>query len=245
MNRSVIIETVRRHLVAPEYIAIVGGMAILAGLFAAIAPGSRQWHGLIGLLIIALGAELMGPEFSRGTLQLVLSRPIRRSTYLISRYAGVLVCLWIAIAAGLAGQAAGTLVARPDQPAWGHMVSSASTLGVAAFLVCALLALFGTFMRSYWNVGLYILLQILFAVMLTTLEQLQPDMPGMIGRLATFLREHPQIALVLSTISDNLFPERPDTFHRSWAILVISNAAVVILLAGLVFRRREVPYGAD
>jgi ABC-type transport system involved in multi-copper enzyme maturation permease subunit len=245
MSRAVFVETVRRYLVSPAYLATVIGLGGVAAIIGALAPGSRQWHGFISVVIVVLGASLIGPEFSRGTLQIVLTRPIRRSTYLMSRYAGVVTAIWIAVFAGLAGQLAGIWMAAPEDPKWLFMMEAAGTLAIAALLVCALLALFGTFVHAYFNAALYIVLQIVFALVLTTVEQLRPDMPGMIGRLATFLREHPQIAAVLNAIADNLFPERPEAMHGPWAILVISNAAVAILLACLVFRRREVPYGAD
>lgn len=245
MSRVVFLETLRRYLVSPAYIATVAGVAIVAAIIGVLAPGSRQWHGFIGILIVILGASLIGPEFSSGTLQLILSRPIRRSTYLVSRWAGVVAAIWIAVIAGLAGQAAGTLAAAPADPAWTFMLQGAATLAIAALLVCALLALFGSFVRSYFNVALYVVLQIVFAVVLATVAEIRPDMPGMIGRLAVFLRQHPRIATVLSAIADNVFPERPETMHASWSMLVISNAAIAVLLACLVFRKREVPYGAD
>jgi hypothetical protein len=50
----------------------------------------------------------------------------------------------------------------------------------------------------------------------------------------------------LRTIQDNLYPETPLVpFDRNWLLKVFSNAAIALLLACLIFRRREVPYGAD
>src|SRR5260370_20856944 len=52
---------------------------------------------IVSLLGILLSCQLIGPEFSRGTLQLILVKPLNPSAYLISRVGGVIVVLWVAI----------------------------------------------------------------------------------------------------------------------------------------------------
>jgi hypothetical protein len=60
-----------------------------------------------------------------------------------------------------------------------------------------------------------------------------------------FLRGHMEVDRVLLTIDQNLFPDLPPRLDPVWIMMVLSNAAVALLIACLVFRRREVPYGAD
>ena len=57
---------------------------------------------------------------------------------------------------------------------------------------------------------------------------------------------HPSVIGTLHTIHDNVYPDPPLVpFDRNWLLKVFGNAAAALLLACLIFRRREVPYGAD
>ena len=244
MNGVVIAETLRRHLTAPWYIASTVGIAFVAFAVAVMAPSSRTWHGFIGFVILAIGAGLIGPELSAGTLQLILARPIHRSVYLLSRWVGVVLAIWIVIGSGLAGQLTGLLFAAPHE-AWPPMIAGAAALAIEAMLVSALLAFFGACTRAYFNVAIYLGVQILLAMWVTTLQDIQPDMPGIIGRSAAFLRSHPSIARFFTVVTDNLFPDRPASLAAGWIVLIVCNAAIVLLLACIRFRNREVPYGAD
>src|SRR5258707_2155664 len=97
MNIVVILETLRRHVTSVGYILFI----VFAGLVAtgsALMTGSlSSWQGLTGLLILIIGAQLIGPEFSAGTLQLVIAKPVNRSVYLLSRVVAVVLAGWAAL----------------------------------------------------------------------------------------------------------------------------------------------------
>ena len=245
MSRVVVAETLRRHFTSPAYIAMTAGTGLLAFVVATMAPTSRTWQGFIGFAILAIGAGLIGPELSAGTLQLVLARPIRRSVYLLSRWAGAVLAVWTIIAFGLGGHLAGLLMKAPAGTPWAPIIESTAALMIQTMLTCALLALLGALTRAYLNVALYLGAQFVLAMWLTTLQEIQPDMPGVIGYAAALLRSHPSIARFFTVMTDNLFPDPPVTLNAGWIALVVCNAAVVLLLACIRFRNREVPYGAD
>ena len=100
MNATVIAETVRRHLTSAGYIAFLLFIAMVALFVSNFAIPGTLWPPLVSLLAIVTGSAIVGPEFSTGTLQLIVSKPIRRSVYLVSRVAGVFAC--VALAAALA-----------------------------------------------------------------------------------------------------------------------------------------------
>jgi hypothetical protein len=95
-------------------------------------------------------------------------------------------------------------------------------------------------------VAIYIGGQIALSLLAGTLEFLRRVNHGTFAALGAFLREHPGVIDALGTIHDNLYPSAPGIpFDRNWLLMIGSNAAVALLLACLIFRRREVPYGAD
>src|SRR5207253_5152250 len=97
MNRVVVAETLRRHVTSPGYVIFVVLTAIVAAGSAMSPSDSQSWQGMTTLLVLIIGAQLIGPEFSSGTLQLVIAKPVNRSAYLLSRVAGVVCAGWLAL----------------------------------------------------------------------------------------------------------------------------------------------------
>jgi hypothetical protein len=108
-------------------------------------------------------------------------------------------------------------------------------------LTCSLLALLGSVTRAYFNVAIYMLLQIGLGMLMGVLAIVRSTR----GTLGRFLSENGWVERSLATIDRNLFPEVVPRLDRDWLLLVLSNAAIALLVACLAFRRREVPYGAD
>ena len=97
MNGVVMAETLRRHATNPGVILYFLFMAFMSVAAADWTAPGHAWRPLLTLFIVITAAQLIGPEFTTGTLQLVLARPINRSTYLLSRTVGVVFVIWIAI----------------------------------------------------------------------------------------------------------------------------------------------------
>jgi ABC-type transport system involved in multi-copper enzyme maturation permease subunit len=222
-------ETVRRHLAGVAYWGFVALLAIVAFGSSRFNSPAAMWPTLVSLLSIITGAALIGPEFSSGTLQLILVKPVNKSTYLLSRVAGVVVVVWLAAAVAAGAELAGRLLwtASPRAAALGTaLLNSAAD---AVFTV-SLLTFFGSFTRAYFNVAIYVVLQ--FGL-------------GIAAAVAALPRSYPANVQTIEQISANLFPEPPRAIDGRWLLLVFSNAAVALAAACFIFRSREVPYGAD
>jgi hypothetical protein len=229
-NRVVIEETIRRHVTHIGYIAYLAFLAIVAMGVSKFGPPAAAWPTLIGLLAIITGSGPIGPEFSSGTLQLILVKPVNRSTYLVSRIVGVLCVVWLAALVPFLCEVIGRML-RGEVP-WYAMGMKLLNTAVLAVLTVSLLTLFGSLTRAYINAALYVSLQIALNVV--------PGILGMAGR--------DRFAMVrrgIDVVEQNLFPPAISGFDWRWMLLVLCNAAVAIVLACFVFRNREVPYGAD
>jgi ABC-type transport system involved in multi-copper enzyme maturation permease subunit len=222
----VIEETLRRHamnLGVIAFLAIIAMFAVFNGM--TDRPGTT-WPGLIALFAIVIGCGPIGPEFSSGTLQLILVKPINRAVYLVSRVAGVLLVVWGGALIGFVSEAATR--AYSGAVPWSALGTALFNALIAPILIVSVLTLLGSLTRAYFNVAAYWALQIL------------------VGVLIAFGRKLPEsLVSALRFVQRNVFPNTPSGLDRDWLLLVLTNAAVALVLACLVFRRREVPYGAD
>lgn len=245
MSGIVIVETLRRHFRHLGYVAALLGIIIIAATMAAIGAPGQAAYEMLSLFALIAGCQLIGPEFSSGTLQLILSKPIQRSTYLLSRLVGVVLAIWIAAAAIFGSTVIGNIAADHDV-GWRGALSVLLTAALKVMLVCALLTLFGSFTRSYANVGIYIGLQILFGMIIGLLGMMKNATSGRFAEIGAWLRDHPGVINGARSASANIFPDEPAlAFDRTWILKLATNAVVAALLACVIFSRREVPYGAD
>lgn len=241
----VITETLRRHFVHLGYVAALLLLIIIPMTMGALGVPASQDYGLMSLFALIAGCQLIGPEFSSGTLQLVLSKPVGRSSYLLSRFTGVVLSIWVAVLVVFGSSYAGSLIGKaPFEPR--VALSAATAAALQILLTCALLTLFGSMSRSYANVAMYIGSSILISMIAGVLMMVKNATNGELAAMGRFLREHPSIIRAVQTFKDNVFPEPPQLpFDRNWILMVACNASIALLLACIIFRSREVPYGAD
>lgn len=240
MSGVVIGETLRRHLTNVAYIAYLALLAILSlGISVFDRPGAA-WPALVTLLALITGCAAIGPELSSGTLQLILVKPLTRAAYLLSRVTGIVLAVWLAAVVCAVFEMTGRALWGSGVP-FGPIGTALLSVMVDTILAVSLLALLGSLTRAYFNVAIY------FAVMIgvSVTEVVLGFIRQSANALGRFLAQHTGIGRVLSTIDRNLFPDAPPTLEPQWIVMVLSNAAVALLLACLAFRRREVPYGAD
>jgi ABC-type transport system involved in multi-copper enzyme maturation permease subunit len=244
MSGVVIAETLRRHFAHLGYIIALLLLIIIVVTASAIGAPSAPYE-MIGLFALIAGCQIIGPEFSSGTLQLILSKPINRSSYLLSRVAGVVLAIWVAIIVMFGSDVVGRLIAGTPI-VWRGALAAAMVSALKVLFVCSLLAFLGSFSRSYVNIGIYIAAQILLPMITGLLGLMKNSVSGEMGAIGAFLRAHPGVIKGLATITSNLFPDAPMTpFDRAWIVMILCNASVALLLACVIFSRREVPYGAD
>ncbi|MEO8379106.1 MAG: ABC transporter permease subunit [Acidobacteriota bacterium] len=240
MSLVVIAETFRRHATSLAYFGYLGLLALLSMGVSLFDRPAAAWPSLITLLALVTGSGAIGPEFSSGTLQLILVKPLTRVAYLLSRVTGIVLVIWLAAVVCAVFEIAGRAF-------WGHSAPitaiGSGLLNVMADTVLAvsLLALLGSITRAYFNIAIYLFVLIGLSVTEVVLGFIRQS--G--NALGQFLAQHTGIDRVVIAIESNLFPDAPTSLEPRWMVMVLSNAAVALLLACLAFRRREVPYGAD
>lgn len=240
MNGVVVAETLRRHVTNGAYLAYVALLAIVALGSSTFDKPAAGWPSLVALLALITGCGPIGPEFSSGTLQLILVKPVNRAAYLLSRVAGVVLAVWSAAILAALCELAGRAI-------WGHSVPAAiigATLLNALLdtvLTVSLLTLLGSLTRAYFNIAIYMVGMIGFSMLAFVLGMIRQSRNA-IGR---FLIAYPAVERGLSVADQNLFPDLSPRLDAQWALMILANAAVALVLACLAFRRREVPYGAD
>jgi len=230
----------RRHLSSGGFISFVIFLGLI-GLFASgfAAPGS-MWPSLVALLAIITGSAIIGPEFSTGALQLVVSKPIRRSVYLLSRVAGVLASVALAAIVGLTAEVFGRLLREGTAP-WSRLASVFGGALAVSLLSIALLTFLGSLTRAYFNAAIYIGTEAALNAMLVVLGTLRVRGIG----FGAFLAQHPIIERGVATVDDVLFASVPSELTMQFLARVAITVAVALTLACLAFERREVPYGSD
>jgi len=241
VSRTVIGETLRRHLTNVAFLVYLAFLAIIAFGVSVFDRPASAWPTLITLLALITGAGAIGPEFSSGTLQLILVKPVNRAVYLLSRVTGIVLTVWLASLVPAICELAGRAM-------WGESGLHAREIGIAlansaadTLLAVSLLALLGSLTRAWFNIAIYMVALIglsMSSVVFAMVRQSQ----NAVGR---FLSEHTQLERALMVIDKNLFPELPPRLDSGWTLMVLSNAAIALVLACLAFRNREVPYGAD
>ncbi len=229
MSGVVYAETVRRHLTSVAFLGYLAFLAIVALGTSRFNSPAAAWPTLVALLAIITGSQPIGPEFSSGTLQLILVKPVTRSAYLLSRVAGVATVTTLAATVAGAAELLGRAVWSQRLAADFIGAALVNSMAESLFTI-ALLTFFGSFTRAYFNVGIFLTLQVGLSVTMA---------------LAALSRKWPSLPRVLEQVNRNLFPDAPGSIDAQWLLLVLSNAAVALALACLIFRRREVPYGAD
>lgn len=184
--------------------------------------------------IFVLAAGSVSRDVSSGALQMILSRPIRRTQYLFGRYAGILVAfaLFLVFTALFA-----FAVVNLAAPAAAATVSPARllTLVVETFLsgafTAAILLFFSTFLPGIADLlGLLILYIVL-------------QLPGGSGTVLTRVTE---------AARRNMIPDVPWRDLRTGEGAALAAAGrwvfaltVYLALAAVIFSRRELPYGND
>lgn len=240
LHPVVIAETLRRHFTSLGYLSYLAFLAIIALGVSRFNRVGSGWPSLVAVLAIIVGCAPIGPEFSSGTLQLILVKPVRRWVYLLSRVTGVVLVVWIAAVLGGVFELAGRLLWADASAATGIAVAVLNCFA-DAILTASLLVLLGSVTRAYFNAGIYLVTQFGLMALMTVLGFIRATRSA----FGQFLEHTPSIERGVALVHSSLFPEFPQGFDTRWLALVLIEAAIALTLACFAFRTREVPYGAD
>jgi ABC-type transport system involved in multi-copper enzyme maturation permease subunit len=200
-----------------------------------------MWPSLVALLAIITGSAIIGPEFSTGALQLIVSKPIRRSVYLLSRVTGVFASVVLAAFVAVAAETAARLLRGDEALPWLRLLTMFGGALATSLLVIAMLTLLGSVTRAYFNVAIYLGAEAALSTMQVVLGTVRIRGQA----IGAFLEQHPAIERGLATVDDVLFASVPNELTGPWLARVVITVAVALALACAAFERREVPYGAD
>jgi hypothetical protein len=237
-----VIEMIRRF-VRQRYgsVGLVVALSVLAmlELLSMAARGAEAGFSMATWAILVIAAGSVSRDVSSGALQMILSRPIRRTHYLFGRYLGILAsyALFLAVTSVLtlfvvqvvASQAARGAVADFSASA---LAVSAGQAFFSGALQGAILLFFSTFLP-----GIADLLGLL-------LLYLALNLPG--ASKEEWLRN------AVQTARENMLPSVAwNEVLRGQGVLGavtgrwVFALTVYLALAAIVFSRRELPYGQD
>jgi Cu-processing system permease protein len=193
----------------------------------------------LGLLVVTVvGASLVHQEIERRTVHVILARPVSRTSYLLGKWAGFTVSLWVSGALMGAGLTAVAAWARGPQAVL-PTVQAVILLCLSFAVLTALAVLFSSLSTP--------LLSSLYTLSLYALGWWTADIRGFARALAEPLRA---VLTVLSYALPNLelFDARLAVAHLEAvpaaqiglaALYAAGYGAAVLGLAALAFRNRE------
>ena len=226
---------VRQKFTSPGIAIALGALALLETMGWAFSGGQRDFTvASWGIFLLAAGS--VSRDAGSGALQMILSRPIRRTRYLFGRYLGIV----LSFAAFLTATCLLILLARAGAVRSGAASEGfAGALGAAAgatffnaVLQGAILLFFSTFLP-----GLADLLG--FLLLFLALNLPRASRAEWLRRAAEVLRENMIPAVDWNEVLRGVGVLGPATGRWVFAL------AVHLVLAAVVFSRRELPYGQD
>lgn len=189
---------------------------------AALAQYLKNVSQIVFLLGILVSMGAVVAERERGTAAMVLSKPVSRATFLLAKYAGLLIVVGSAMALGAVGAYYYTVVLFAAPPLGAYLGLNA-LLFVYLALLMAITLLASTLVRSQAAAGAvgfaaFVLLS-LFGALPGAGEVLPPALITWAGHLAL-----------------------GDTGYTAWGALIVTLVGIAACLgaAWLVFRRQEV-----
>lgn len=231
------IEMIRRY-VRQKYgsAGLVGALIVFAiiEISAFGTGGGRGGFVVVHWAIFVLAAGSISRDISSGALQMILSRPIRRSEYLFGRYLGILAsyAMFLVLTSALiflVVHLAARSAAADASP--GRLALLAADTFLTGAFQAAILVMFSTFLPGIADLlGLLILFMVL---------HLPPWQKIWLRNVAEAAREN-----LLPAVSWNEALRGEGILGAATGRWVFA-LTVYLVLAALIFSRRELPYGQD
>lgn len=203
---------------------VPGWLFGLLGQHSQPTSGSGFWFALI------LGAGIIGRPASNGTLALVLSRPVPRVSYVLTRWFAV-----ATLASGLALVNLGVkgLLAQVPAAGWGHLGFAAAEDVLSATAATAVLTLLSSVVGGLGDVALLAILRIV--------AEIFQGLGGFLSKPAlSWVGYHLRDLLVPPLDLETVFRSTP----ISWLAIVAYLSTVTLCLAAAteLMCRREISY---
>ena len=236
MSRPLFLATIRWWLASPIRLVVLAGAALLPVLGSVLSQGRLPSASGASTLALILGTGVIGQGVSTGTLPLVLARPVRRSTFVLTRWlaagSGALAVFGASVlAAWLIGSTAGMETQTP-----GDVVILLAEAALHAFGTVAVLVALSALVRGYGDAAIWIVVSILAA--LTKLVGVEKDLPALRavgGRTAEFVSPSVDLQQVIGA------RPIPLSGFAWWAFVVTSCLALAIVF----LNRKELSYASS
>lgn len=201
--------------------------------------------------VLACGSGCIGGQLNDGTLSLVLSRPLKISSYVVSKWLAVAVASTIASMMQLVSELIVAYFRTPHLLDFGQILTN----GIERILICfgfsAVLMFFSSIVSSSKDLAIYLVCYLVSQVC-GMLAQIRPEtLPEGAGRIAASLLV-PPVALFYQFINFVLAPNIDlsplrNHFPINWVGCTAYFAVVACFTSLCIYslNRRELPYGAD
>jgi len=231
----VIIRPVLRHtwlevLRSPIRLTLIVLMLVPGWLFALLGQHFAPTSGGGFWLALILGAGIIGRPASNGTLALVLSRPVPRVSYVLTRWFAVAT---LASALALLKLGVEALLTQPSAAGWGHVGFAAAEDVLSATCAAAVLTFLSSLVGGLGDVALLAILRIVAKVL--------QGLGGFLSKPAlSWLGYHLRDLLVPPLDLETVFRSTP----ISWLAIVTYLSTLTLCLAAAteIMCRREISY---
>ncbi len=190
-------------------------------------------------LIVLLGAGSFHLEKERGILRALLAKPISRVEFVLGKYTGTVAMVSIVVL--LMASVHMLVVTLSGAEVTGNMLSAVYLTLLEGGVVTALLTLFASFsspvLGSFFTISCVVAGHF-SSDLLTFAERVGGTMPTAVATGAYYLLPNLELLNIRSEAVHNL--PLPDGFLFSVTLYAVAYAAVVLYLASLVFRAKEV-----
>ena len=229
---------VRQKFGSAGLVVALAALALLEVL-GLVSRGADQGLNMANWAILVLAAGSVSRDVSSGALQMILSRPIRRTEYLFGRYLGILASyalflvftVLLTLLVARIAQAYGAGPAAADLSAGKLAVVSGGAF-LSGALQASILLLFSTFLP-----GIADLLGLLLLYLVLNLPQMSSA--PWLRNAAEKVREN-----MLPVVAWNEVLRGHGALGAATGRWVFA-LTVYLALAAVVFSRRELPYGQD
>lgn len=225
-------------------IVLIGAGVLLATLSYVEVDEILQDMGMAAIRLFSagiamfVGAGLVHNEVDRRTVFTILSKPVSRSEFLIGKWAGLTVTVWLQLVLmAMAFAAVSSLAGAPVELEHGLAIA---LIGLELMVVVAIATLFSCFttpmLASFYTFGLWLIGHLSRDLYLLGQQSEQPSVPGLSSALYAVLPDFEVFNKTLEAVHG--LPIRGDEVAFA-ALYAVGYSGVVLVLASAIFARRD------
>ncbi|HIA55576.1 MAG TPA: hypothetical protein EYN91_26420 [Candidatus Melainabacteria bacterium] len=201
--------------------------------------------------VLAVGSGCIGAQLNDGTLSLVLSRPVKISSYALSKWMAVAIAASVAGMTQFAAEIIVALARTPYSIDWAFVLTNGAERLMVCFGFAAVFMFFSSLVSGSKDLAIYLVCMIA-ATICQWISQIRPEsIPAGPGRIAAALLVPTFSVLheILKALLAPLISLEPLLNHSAISFSSITTyfAIICVFISVCIYslNRRELPYGAD